>query len=108
MSNLIIPQYAYAVRHPVYAAMHVIPVRAQPNSTLAEAMAVQLVRPELMECPYTITAMFKPSPDEEATLIKVLLTSSMKKEYDELLDHSCNRIVLVQHINGHSFAIGNV
>ena len=111
--KITIPKYSFAVRHPVYAAMQVDTRGLILNPDLQASLEAQFGgHARSLELSGTwVRAIYKfkePNTCGQEVEYLVNLSGPMLDEYNALIARGCHNLVLVHHVNGHSFAIGNV
>lgn len=105
-SNVIFPNYSFAVRHPVYNEYTVVAdVRAFVED-YSKLFASSFVAGQTDQEPIrTCISVYHNKTDMPFILA---MTGEMANEYHSLKSRNCHNLVLVHHAGGHSFAIGNV
>ena len=111
--NIIIPKYSFAVRHPVYDALQIDTRELILNPELQASLEAQLgtgINSVGLGGTW-LRAVYKfkqPTNCGQQVDYLVNLAGPMLDEYNALIARGCHNLVLVHHVNGHSFAIGNV
>ena len=107
--NIILPSYTFAIRHPVHEELTVDAKPVVSNPELVQSLREHMGM-DFNDAWISASYAFPEYTTYRGVRIDYLvnLPVDMQVEYEELLARGCHNLVLVHHVSGYSFAIGNV